>query len=350
MIVNTPSGGSARADGYEIRAAAVAADKALFTTMAVLGAAVSALPVLAPGLRRPEPAGVRRRSGGTRMSGGSGSACATRIAERGRLCVGIDPHEHLLTQWGLDASAAGVREFGLRVVDAAAGRVGIVKPQVAFFERYGSAGLRGARGRAGRGPRSRPARDRRREARRHRLDHGRATRAAWLTPGSPLEADALTVNPYLGVGSLGDTVALALAHGKGLFVLAATSNPEAAELQTGARWARRPWPDASSPTSSERQRRDHRSRGSGGASASSSVRPSTGRRSGSRTPSRPPAPILAPGFGHQGATLSDLAALFGALAPAVIASESRGILAGGAAEVADRIQARLDQLEEAAHG
>jgi carbamoyl-phosphate synthase large subunit len=46
--VNTPRG-IARADGYEIRAAAVAADKALFTTMAVLGAAVSALPVLREG-------------------------------------------------------------------------------------------------------------------------------------------------------------------------------------------------------------------------------------------------------------------------------------------------------------
>ncbi|MDJ1113741.1 carbamoyl-phosphate synthase large subunit [Microbacterium dauci] len=49
IIVNTPSGGIARADGYEIRAAAVAADKALFTTMAVLGAAVSAMPVLRDG-------------------------------------------------------------------------------------------------------------------------------------------------------------------------------------------------------------------------------------------------------------------------------------------------------------
>lgn len=49
MIVNTPSGGSARADGYEIRAAAVAADKALFTTMAVLGAAVSALGAMKDG-------------------------------------------------------------------------------------------------------------------------------------------------------------------------------------------------------------------------------------------------------------------------------------------------------------
>lgn len=51
IVVNTPSGGLARADGYEIRAAAVAGDKALFTTMAVLGAAVSALPVLREGFR-----------------------------------------------------------------------------------------------------------------------------------------------------------------------------------------------------------------------------------------------------------------------------------------------------------
>ncbi|MBD7957862.1 carbamoyl-phosphate synthase large subunit [Microbacterium sp. Sa4CUA7] len=51
IIVNTPSGGMSRADGYEIRAAAVAADKALFTTMAVLGAAVTALPVLREGFR-----------------------------------------------------------------------------------------------------------------------------------------------------------------------------------------------------------------------------------------------------------------------------------------------------------
>lgn len=51
MVVNTPSGGVARADGYEIRAAAVAGDRALFTTMAVLGAAVSALPVLREGFR-----------------------------------------------------------------------------------------------------------------------------------------------------------------------------------------------------------------------------------------------------------------------------------------------------------
>ncbi|MBU4465257.1 MAG: carbamoyl phosphate synthase large subunit, partial [Actinobacteria bacterium] len=51
IIVNTPSGMSARADGYEIRAAAVAGDKALFTTIATLGAAVSAMDAMADGFR-----------------------------------------------------------------------------------------------------------------------------------------------------------------------------------------------------------------------------------------------------------------------------------------------------------
>ena len=128
-MVNTPSGGSARADGYEIRAAAVAGDKALFTTMAVLGAAVSALPVLREGFRRQESAGVRGRSGGARMTS-FGERVRAALAAHGQLCVGIDPHAHLLAEWGLDASAAGAREFGLRVVEAAAGRVGVVKPQV----------------------------------------------------------------------------------------------------------------------------------------------------------------------------------------------------------------------------
>ncbi|MFZ2964356.1 MAG: orotidine 5'-phosphate decarboxylase, partial [Rhodoglobus sp.] len=59
---------------------------------------------------------------------------------RGQLCLGIDAHAYLLGEWGLPDTAAGAREFGLRAVDAAAGVVGIVKPQVAFFERHGAAG------------------------------------------------------------------------------------------------------------------------------------------------------------------------------------------------------------------
>ena len=74
-------------------------------------------------------------------SHGFGDRVRAALGEFGPLCVGIDPHPHLLADWGLDASSAGAREFGLRVVDAAAGRVGIVKPQISFFERYGAAGF-----------------------------------------------------------------------------------------------------------------------------------------------------------------------------------------------------------------
>ena len=49
VVINTPSGRKARADGYEIRAAAVAADKPLFTTIAQLGAAVAAFEAITQG-------------------------------------------------------------------------------------------------------------------------------------------------------------------------------------------------------------------------------------------------------------------------------------------------------------
>ena len=62
-------------------------------------------------------------------------------AARGRLVAGIDPHAALLRDWGLTDDAAGLREFSLRTLDAVAGRVCAVKPQSAFFERHGSAGV-----------------------------------------------------------------------------------------------------------------------------------------------------------------------------------------------------------------
>ena len=60
----------------------------------------------------------------------------------GRLCVGVDPHARLLHDWGLDDDVAGLAAFSVRCVEAFAGRVGLIKPQVAFYERHGSAGLR----------------------------------------------------------------------------------------------------------------------------------------------------------------------------------------------------------------
>ena len=143
---------------------------------------------------------------------GFGERLRLAVADRGALCVGIDPHEGLLREWGLDATAAGTRELGLRVVDAAAGRVAVVKPQVAFFERFGSAGFAALEDvlAAARAAGLIAIADAKRGDIGTTMD-GYA--AAWLSPGAPLEADAVTVSPYLGVGALVPTFDLAERHG-----------------------------------------------------------------------------------------------------------------------------------------
>jgi len=70
-----------------------------------------------------------------------GDRLSQTFADYGQLCVGIDPHSWLLSDWNLPDTADGAESFGRTVVAAAAGQAGIVKPQVAFFERFGSAGF-----------------------------------------------------------------------------------------------------------------------------------------------------------------------------------------------------------------
>jgi orotidine-5'-phosphate decarboxylase len=266
-----------------------------------------------------------------------GSRVRASLAAHGPLCVGIDPHEHLLAQWGLDASAAGVREFGLRVVDAAAGRVGIVKPQVSFFERWGSAGFAALEDvlAAARAAGLIVIADAKRGDIGTTMD---AYARAWLTPGSPLEADALTVSPYLGVGALHSTFDLALSVDKGVFVLAATSNPEAHDLQA-ARIARR----TSVAAAVAREVANYGARFTdGGWTSLGLVIGATVDldASGLDLHLEQSLPILAPGFGAQGAEPGDLPDLFGALAPNVIASESRSILSAGPEGISVRISER----------
>jgi orotidine-5'-phosphate decarboxylase len=160
-----------------------------------------------------------------------GQRLAGVLQTSGRLCVGIDPHSYLLGEWELPDTAAGVRDFGLRVVEAAHSRAGIVKPQVAFYERHGSAGYAALEDvlEAARAAGLLVIADVKRG------DVGTSVEAygqAWLTPGGPLEADAMTISAFQGTGSIAAPRDLALAGGKGLFVLAATSNPEAAAVQT----------------------------------------------------------------------------------------------------------------------
>ena len=163
-----------------------------------------------------------------------GTRLAAAMDEHGPLCVGIDPHEHLLASWGLPASAAGVREFALRAVSELKGSVAAVKPQSAFFEQYGSAGVAALEETlaAARGAGLLTVLDVKRG------DIGSTMGAyakAYLDPASALAADSITVSPYLGFGALEPAFELATAHGKGIFVLALTSNPEGTEVQHAVR-------------------------------------------------------------------------------------------------------------------
>ncbi|MFC4126921.1 orotidine-5'-phosphate decarboxylase [Nocardia rhizosphaerae] len=151
------------------------------------------------------------------------------MREFGPLCVGIDPHPGLLRAWGLTEDVDGLEAFAEICVEAFDGRVALVKPQVAFFETYGSGGI--------------AVLERTIEVLRasgtlvladaKRGDIGSTMDAyahAWLGDG-PLGSDAVTVSPYLGFGSLEPALSLAQTNHRGVFVLAATSNPEGAQLQ-----------------------------------------------------------------------------------------------------------------------
>ena len=151
--------------------------------------------------------------------------------ERGRLCVGIDPHPYLLEKWGLEPTAEGLRTFSMRCVEAFSDTAALVKPQVAFFERFGSQGFAvleevlASLREAGCLTVA--------DAKRGDIGSTMAGYAdAWLGASSPLRADSVTVSPYLGVGALGPVFTKAQETGRGVFVLAATSNPEARDIQS----------------------------------------------------------------------------------------------------------------------
>ncbi len=241
--------------------------------------------------------------------------------ERGRLCVGLDPHPSLLHAWGLPQNVDGLTAFVDIATEALADRVAVVKPQSAFFERYGSRGIAvlesairqfsaaGAlvlldvkRGDIG--------------------STAQAYAAAYLDPESPLCADAITVSPYLGFGALQPMIDMARLNGRGVFVLAITSNPEGASVQQartadGRRVAQLvldeiaqvnrgalPWGDVGAVVGATA--RDH----------GCDLTAVNG-------------PLLAPGLGAQGAGLDDLKTVFGSAHRYVLPSWSREILRHG---------------------
>ena len=238
------------------------------------------------------------------------------VAARGRLCVGIDPHPELLRGWGVGDDVAGLERFALGAVEALAPEVAVIKPQSAFFEWHGARGV--------------AVLERVLVATRDagalvlldvkRGDIGSTMAgyaAAYLSDGAPLAADAITVSPYLGVGALDPAFELAGRTGRGVFVLASTSNPEGADVQAAFT-------------------------GTGSTVAQSVVDAVAVRNAGhlgdfgvvvgATTAARAlrlealNGPILVPGIGAQGACLADLPRVFGVVASHVLPTTSRGLL------------------------
>jgi len=152
------------------------------------------------------------------------------VRQYGPLCVGIDPHAGRISELFGGDTPQGVANWAEAVLEVAAGRVGVVKPQVGLFERHGPDGMR--------------AFQRACEAARSanlicladakRGDIGSTAEGyakAYLADDAPFPCDAVTVNPYMGLDTLEPFVRTAEETGRGVIVLARTSNPGSADFQ-----------------------------------------------------------------------------------------------------------------------
>lgn len=269
-----------------------------------------------------------------------GVRLAAAMLARGPLCVGIDPHPGLLAAWGLDDSARGLRTFSQTVLEAVGPLAAAVKPQVALYERHGSAGmaaleeLLGAAAQAGVLTIA--------DAKRGDIGSTMAGYAdAWLRDGSALAADSVTLSPFLGFESLRPALDAAAETGRGVFVLALTSNPEGASVQHvgGAESVAKRIVQAAAV---ENQRYASGALGSVGLVVGATV--GTALAELGLDLAAVHGPILAPGLGAQGATAADIRTTFGAAYPAVLATSSRGILQAGP-DVAALRQATVETLQ-----
>jgi len=235
--------------------------------------------------------------------------------------MGIDPHPELLERWDVPDTVEGLDRFASICVEAFAGQVGFVKPQSAFFERFGARGVAVL---------ERTIADLRHTGSLVILDVKRgdigstaaAYAAAYLDEDSPMAADAVTVSPYLGFGALTPFFSVAERNDAGVFVLALTSNPEAGSVQ--------------------------RATVAGDGTVAGTILDELRRANAGREPMGPfgavvgatigrvdedldvGGPLLVPGYGAQGGSSADLARLFGGVPrERVIVSTSRGVLAAG---------------------
>lgn len=251
----------------------------------------------------------------------------------GPLCVGIDPHPALLEAWGLENTTEGVRSFSLAVVEAMAGVAAILKPQVALYERFGSAGfaaleetLQAAKS-AGLLTLA--------DAKRGDIGSTMAAYAtAWLDDASPLASDAVTLSPYLGYESLRPALDLAAATGRGVFVLGLTSNPEGPSVQHvgGENSVAKSIIDQVTADNAAAEDLGHV-----GLVVGATIGDAPAKLGIDLAASK--APLLTPGLGAQGATAADIAASFASSYGQVLGTSSRDILKAGPSVAALRSKA-----------
>lgn len=256
-----------------------------------------------------------------------GQRLQSAIRAHGPLCAGIDPHRALVESWGLGYDVAGLEEFTETCVEAFAGHVGVVKPQSAFFEVFGSRGV--------------AVLERAITALREagtlvildakRGDIGSTMAAyaeAYLGKDAVAPADAITASPYLGFESLRPALDLAAQTGRGVFVLGLTSNPEGRTVQHArlrdVSVAETMVQGAAAENATARECGDLGSVGLVvGATVGSAVEELGLDLAGCN------GPLLAPGVGAQGGTSDDLRQVFGDALPHVLPASSRDVLSAG---------------------
>ena len=266
-----------------------------------------------------------------------GDRLAAAMDERGPLCVGIDPHPNLLQAWGLEDSAESLRTFTTAVYEGCAPYAAVLKPQVALFERHGSAGLAVLEELFARAAEDRVLI----VADAKRGDIGSTMKAyadAWLSTCSPLGTDSVTLSPYLGFESLRPALDAAAANQRGTFVLALTSNPEGKSVQhvgktedTGA-VAKQIIAAATAENTAQTWER----MGSCGLVVGATVGEALHDLAIDLSAFN--GPILSPGYGAQGASAKDLYRVFAGVESQVLVNSSRGVRSAGP-QVADLAQA-----------
>ena len=277
-----------------------------------------------------------------------GDRLAAAMDEYGPLCVGIDPHPNLLQAWGLEDSAESLRTFTTAVYEGCAPYVAALKPQVALFERHGSAGLAVLEELFARAAEDRVLI----VADAKRGDIGSTMKAyadAWLGTSSPLGTDSVTLSPYLGFESLRPALDAATTNQRGTFVLALTSNPEGKSVQhvgkaedTGA-VAKQVIAAATAENTAQTWER----MGSCGLVVGATVGEALKELAIDLSTFN--GPILSPGYGAQGASAEDLYRIFAGVESQVLVNSSRGVLSAGPqlADLARAAQSARDDLVRA---